>query len=558
MTAQNLNKSLILLSLLICGSLGAQNLNQEIVTVGERELRVKEVYKQAFFPTEEDTVVEKRDVEYSIDPVFYPTQYTPDNIPAARLRIIEPLGRLNRFYTRGAVGNYTTTLFDFYYNSLRNRKSSLSLAYNHFASNGAIKSLPNEGAFSDNKLAMDFRYFNKKFRTNSVVNYHRIKRNIVQAETLEADSSLSQMYDSEQFYHLIETGIQAEKLQLNEKELGFKFDGNFKLANFYDTQEYRIVSKIYGTKKINNETFSLGISGDYNQVDNSVGNKSFILAFDPNVHTQTDNFDITAGLSLQSLNYNSSSKFSFFPNIKVRATKWDEYIVPYLELTGNYEQNTVANILTVNPFIAENINVAPTKNKLQIVVGARTSITDKSKLNVKVSHRNIEDAQFFEQQADSIYETQGFVYNTKYSDATWTKISADFSYNVKEDFRLIAEFIYNKVDLKNGDISNFIPEFESKINLQYLIKKKIIVDLTGRIMSRRQAQLDFVDNGGIGITQTSELDAILDLGTKVEYRYNKKVSAFVQANNLLAQDYLLYNGYPAQKFMIMGGFTFRF
>ncbi|MFT5780071.1 MAG: outer membrane receptor protein involved in Fe transport [Crocinitomicaceae bacterium] len=48
-----------------------------------------------------------------------------------------------------------------------------------------------------------------------------------------------------------------------------------------------------------------------------------------------------------------------------------------------------------------------------------------------------------------------------------------------------------------------------------------------------------------------------DANFSVEYRYNKRISAFVQLNNIASQRYMRWNNAPVQSFQVLGGVTFR-
>jgi hypothetical protein len=54
------------------------------------------------------------------------------------------------------------------------------------------------------------------------------------------------------------------------------------------------------------------------------------------------------------------------------------------------------------------------------------------------------------------------------------------------------------------------------------------------------------------------LGFIADANLGVEYRYNKRISLFVNFNNFAAQRYQRWLGYPVQSFQFMMGATFRF
>jgi outer membrane cobalamin receptor len=62
-------------------------------------------------------------------------------------------------------------------------------------------------------------------------------------------------------------------------------------------------------------------------------------------------------------------------------------------------------------------------------------------------------------------------------------------------------------------------------------------------------------------TQTSyeyKLKGFLDANFKVEYRYNKRLSAWVQLNNAFGSKYQRWGSYPVQQVMATLGATYAF
>jgi hypothetical protein len=55
-----------------------------------------------------------------------------------------------------------------------------------------------------------------------------------------------------------------------------------------------------------------------------------------------------------------------------------------------------------------------------------------------------------------------------------------------------------------------------------------------------------------------ELGFIADVNLGLEYRYNQRISAFIQLNNVASQRYNRWYNYPVQAFQVLGGITARF
>jgi hypothetical protein len=71
------------------------------------------------------------------------------------------------------------------------------------------------------------------------------------------------------------------------------------------------------------------------------------------------------------------------------------------------------------------------------------------------------------------------------------------------------------------------------------------------------------EDGNIALEEDSDryiykLKPFIDMNLSLEYRYNKKVSAFIQFNNFTARKYQYWNNFPVQSINIMGGVTISF
>ena len=56
----------------------------------------------------------------------------------------------------------------------------------------------------------------------------------------------------------------------------------------------------------------------------------------------------------------------------------------------------------------------------------------------------------------------------------------------------------------------------------------------------------------------TSLGSMIDGNLGFEYRYNKRLSGFLQINNVAAQRYLQFYNYPVIPIQILAGATFKF
>lgn len=551
-------------SAILSSSLLAQsNLNQEVIAVGERELQVKEVYKQPFFPTEEDTVVRKKDSEYQIDPVLYKTKYVPDTIVPANLRILEPLKSLNRFYAKAGLGLYTTSMADVYYNSLRNRKSGLAIAFNHRASKGGIDSLPKNGAFSDNKIALLGRTMGKKVKMDGGVEFQSMGRHLIQPDYNDANLN-TRLRDSKVSHEFVRAHANVIKLQRKRKDLGLELNTGLNYTRFYDESELGFLIGAGGSKKMGNEVFGAKVSADYNTFGDEKSNASTIIKISPQVETNTDKFYVKAGLSIQGNLQDSKSNFSFFPNIVVRAILADNVFTPYASFTGNYLRNNLSQTLTINPYLYDLQTLKNSREKINLLIGARTKLGKNASFDINYRFQNTDDHLFYAKALLSTGEDNG-VFTLVYDNLKASTVSLEFSAIASKKLEFLTSFQYHSYKTKEISEAFYLPNIESKIVAKYIVQKKLIIDLGLSFVGQRTAGESLVSTGGdseplidLRGPEETKLKAYADLGLGFEYRYNRRLSAFLNFNNVLSAKYEQFNPYQAQRFGVLGGLSYTF
>jgi outer membrane receptor protein involved in Fe transport len=91
---------------------------------------------------------------------------------------------------------------------------------------------------------------------------------------------------------------------------------------------------------------------------------------------------------------------------------------------------------------------------------------------------------------------------------------------------------------------------------------KIIVGLDVFYVGARNAKLwrvNKITDKGIEYTAVERsLKGYVDASLNAEYRYTKKLAAFIRLNNLAAQQYMIWNNYPSQRINGLAGINFSF
>jgi len=120
--------------------------------------------------------------------------------------------------------------------------------------------------------------------------------------------------------------------------------------------------------------------------------------------------------------------------------------------------------------------------------------------------------------------------------------------------------ILNSYETKYNTFAWNLPQIQAIARGFYQLTPQLSLNVDATIEGGRQAlvysliESDHFEN----LQYSKNLGLIADLNLGAEYRYNRKVSAFLQINNFAAQRYKRWYNYPVQGFQVLGGVTFKF
>jgi hypothetical protein len=131
------------------------------------------------------------------------------------------------------------------------------------------------------------------------------------------------------------------------------------------------------------------------------------------------------------------------------------------------------------------------------------------------------------------------------------------------DFGLKATWF--KYQTSNEKYAWHKPENTIEFLAKYNLRNKIIVNFDVMNIGKRYAKAFYNLESVPNPEPESELEpvnnfytlkSVLAFNLGVEYRYTKFFSLFLKINNISAAKYERWNFYPAQRFNLMGGFTY--
>ena len=527
-----------------------------IISVKAYEPILLDAFKIKDNPAINDTNKLIPELKYGFLDKQIPVRFDIEPIQSARIKG-EPLKKLYRGYAKAGIGTNATPLMELYYNSKRSKTLSYGFFGKHFSSNG-IASKDFSG-FSDNHLSAFGKHFSKYFTSYAKVGY---TRNVNHYYGFSDDNA-----------PLVEDA-NAVKQELGKFDIAFSLTRNFTDTTQFDyyadlafhtlkdkagVSENHFEGKGELSKYHKNELYSIGVDVNYNKLINAINqDNNLIVGINPQISTSTDKWQFKIGVGLY-LNSYPNTKFHFYPKAEFKYNVVENIIIPYVGVKGGLVGNNLNNFYTENPFI--NTQTLATQNSNQqydIYAGIRGSLSSKITFNTSFSQQKIEGIPLYVKDLSTVLDNQ---FTLVYDTASISKITGELTYQKLEKFKVLLGGQYFNYNLSNELKAWHKPALKVSLSGIYDLSDKIVVRADLFYFSKQYAQV-FNSTTTNSVTTTTEeakeLDQVFDLNLNFEYRYTKKLSAFIQFNNIISTPYQRWQDYPTQRFGVLGGLTYSF
>ena len=549
----------------------------DLVVDGKGKREIEPSFRILATPDIIDTVKAAIVSSYPLLIFQHPTAITLDTIPVATVETTEKIKQLYPFYTRIALGSKLMPLGEFYYNSTRSRVYHYGAHIKHLSSFGNIK-------------RGDIVFQNGQFDHTDVLLFGKINQ-----ASFNLGAKLHYLNDGFHFYGLPDSLVSdAKTITQRYQNLGadFEFIGNrgdtsilnYKITtgfNFLGTKkpiidtlsvwrakENQFYLNTKGWYNYKSETFyvNLGLrrnayrygiaDSTLNLSDSGLVTNNTIIDLQPGILTQLfqKKFKVEVGLAL-SVDIQKKTKVYIYPQVEIKYSLFNDIFIPYVGIRGGLKQNSLRTFSSANPYLLSNLTIQNEHNPHEIYAGFKGTLSSKLSFNVNGSSARILNKALYV--SDSLAFNK---FNVIYDTLTLTKLEASGSYQQSEKFKidLIGQFF--SYQTKNEAFAWNLPQFQFVLRGSYNLYDKFLVNLSAKIETGRNAKVYSVGKDVIEKNEqfAKPLRAIVDINLGVEYRYNTRVSAFLQINNLASQQYYRWYNYPVQPIQVMAGVTARF
>ncbi|HRG58483.1 MAG TPA: hypothetical protein PK323_05955 [Bacteroidia bacterium] len=560
------NLKLLLLVLFISTAVKAQTGEGNSLNAGQ--VNVIQDYKPTLAdavkintnPTVNDSVPPIPKLEYSNLNKTFVTDYKVEPITPAKMKG-EPLQKLKNNYLKVGFGNYFTSNLEAYLGSGRSKKMNYSFSGKHFSSAGNIKNHGYAG-FSENNLKAQNSIFvpdhvihlNAMYKNNSMHYYgYNTDSNLV-----KPDYNKSQ---NRQIYNLIDFNGALVQNTRNDEALYHEFNLGFhhfrdKLMN----QENSFNLTAAMGKKVGNELYGgrilFNYFGNQSSPDSSEG---AIFTINPFVKTSGKKWHARLGINVAI--ETDEGKTHFLPDISGKYNIVEDIVSVYADIKGYSYRNSFRSLTSLNPFISPAINFRTSTVKLDAVGGIRGNINQHLYLNVNGAYKIVDSMALFVN-IPYLFDTLQSAFQVIYDDIKIARFYGELGYVVENKLNIATWLAFNKYSQEKELKAWHLPALEAGVKGSYNLGDKIIVGLDIFYVGTRyakNAQFDKITPAGIEfINGERKLKGYVDASINAEYRYTKKLAAFIRLNNLAAQQYQIWNFYPSQKINGLLGINYSF
>ena len=523
--------------------------------VKEYEPTLIDANKINFDPVIDDDLKIELDLNYSFVNKQLPVKFQLEPIQPAKIKG-EPLVKLYNGYARLGVGNALVPFGEVYYNNSRSKEYSIGghARYFNMGEVNNIKGIDNQ----DLHVELFGKRFWKRNTLSSNVSFDRQDFNYYGYYNLNNPQNRAELpkQDLEQYYNRISAQVALKTTKQDSFNLRHSGDIRYELTtNAMDHQENNVVLNANLSQFKNSELYNLDVMVDYNQYQ--FNKNSTIIGLKPQVSTIGDKFRINAGLGIF-IDADSQADFHFYPIAEVKYNVIDDILVPYIGVNGEKRRVNYASITKENLFVANDIELRNTNEKFNLYAGMRGTLSKKLSFNLSGLFKRTTDDYLFVQSVDT-NRTLSKEYYAVYDEIDELNFKGEMAYQVNEKITLYGQAHYFIFETTDQAEAWHRPDVKASISGAYNLKDKIVIktDLIfwGEQFARGEANLDL--NNAIVDYNVVKLKSIFDANLNVEYRYTKRLSAFVQFNNIGGVNFE-YKDYPTQGFNVWGGLTYAF
>lgn len=521
----------------------------------------------------------KKKLEYTIFSAPVASTFIPKTGAIKGINIGEK-ERIYENHIKAGFGNFKTSLLEGHYNRSSRFNNEYGASFNYITSRNNVDKTVLKSTFSnlDSKAFYKQigRYFDWKVDAAAKIDWYHWYG--VEESTLNRAALIS--IDGRQNYNYFKIGGELdfhdsyyiEKTDISVNYFTDKFESQEIQANFNAQLKfplYLLSSNLDNDIIINSgvEFLNGQFKNDYN-TNNTLNYNILTFKIAPEFKFITDNNFI---LETSLKNYasiddeNNATNILILPNIKIQKPIIGSLVSIYGGFYSDLKTNTYHSFVEENPFVSPTLFITQTLEKQNIFAGLNGKINNKIIYNFKYSIINEEDKPLFLRNNSKFdiltggdfkpYE-YGNSFGIFYDDITTNSIFGEIEYNLTPQITISSYVNYNNYTLTNALEAWNLPSLKASLSGTYSDKNWFGAANIFYLSERPDA----LYNGAFPstINGVQNINAIIDINLKGGYNFSRKLSSFINVNNVLNSKIQQFANFDTQGFQIIAGLLYKF
>jgi hypothetical protein len=533
--------------------LAQEKIDKRVQVVRAYKPEVKDAYKISELPEITDTVQTQAEFDYYILPKRIDTDFEVEPIPAATM-VSEPITELYGSYLKLGLGSKLAPMAEFYITNKRSKERTFGAMLSHNSSPGKV-SMPEGDRVFAGYARNEAQLFGKQFFENSMLDANiKVKSNTryfygynTNIDTTLLKDDIKQNYTNLGF----SVGFNSTYIDSSHLNYDLQVEGNHLNDNF-NTKE----NQIHATADFDKyyDEYHAGINSGYTFVQHQSSRdslKSNLIKIEPWIAKYGNGWRLQGGVNFFTDIKNGNTKARIYPAAHMEYDMVSQYFIPYAGVDGNLQLNPYSEITNKNPFVIPGLNVKNTNYNMIFYGGIRGHFSPSTFYNAKVKYTFFENMHFFVNDG-ALTDSAANQFNVAYGDGELFNFFGELSLDISNDLNIRFEGNYYEYTLYEIKKPWHKPNFDFKVSARYDLRDKIVLQGDLFVSGRRWIKPPFQYEDPL------KLEGYADLNLGLEYRYSKVLSGFLKLNNLLGNNYYLWNNYPVYGLHAYLGITYSF
>ena len=450
-------------------------------------------------------------------------------------------------YLNLGFGNYLTPYLVAALNSGVNKDGYYGVKLRHLSSRNGPVDKDNSGD-SHSGINLFGKYIGRKASISGDIGYERNGYHFYGYDTGTEVSKDS----IEQSFNTINLGVTIRNSDA-ESPVQYTIYGRvYNITDSYSARESGIKTGIQSKFEINeNMHAKLDLDFLFTSYKNPEQiNRSLVRIYPSFVY---NNSGLMLDIGLKVVNHNDTlnnkNNTQIFPSLKVAYDLTDD-ITAYGNLDGDVQEVTFKDIVNENPFVNSGLPIAHINKNLDIQIGIKGSLIQYLGFDVGIRSAIFKNMYFY---VNDSFEFNKF--NILYDQGNTSLFQGiiSLSYFKSNVLGTTLSTRFNAYNTDELDKAWHRPKFELDYSFWYNFYDKVKLTADVFVLTGIEA----VDFRGAE-PMSNSLDAAIDLNVKVDYIISDKYAVFVSVNNLLNNNYQIYNRYPTRGLLAIVGLSVSF